>query len=171
MVLRTTYAWYPSPKLVLLLVYPRRRGQWCQCNYRRRLCRRRGWQYTPPMRLGAVFGVASGRGPLPGILSAGFIALFTASLGGTFVQCSGPTAPMTAVTITLVTAVMQNGKVDAECGDDMRCKDRFINLCLVLIGVCLVLCAVTRPGQVDHFRPQHRDLRLHEWHRCPDLVG
>ena len=33
------------------------------------------------MSLGAGFGVASGRGPLPGILSARFIALFTAVLG------------------------------------------------------------------------------------------
>ena len=55
--------------------------------------------------LGAAFGVLSGRGALAGILSAGIIALITAAFGGTRVQCSGPTAPMTAVTVLLVTAV------------------------------------------------------------------
>ena len=45
--------------------------------------------------LGAAFGVSSGRGALVGILSAGTIALITGLLGGTRVQCSGPTAPMT----------------------------------------------------------------------------
>jgi len=105
------------------------------------------------MSLGAAFGVASGRGPLPGILSAGFIALFTAVLGGTSVQCSGPTAPMTAVTTILVTAVMEKGKVDEECGVDTTCKDKFINLCLVLTGICLILCAVTRLGKLITFVP------------------
>lgn len=52
--------------------------------------------------LGAAFGVASGRGALVGILSAGTIALVTAVLGGTRVQCSGPTAPMTTVTTLFV---------------------------------------------------------------------
>jgi SulP family sulfate permease len=46
--------------------------------------------------LGAAFGVLSGRGAVTGILSAGVIALITAALGGTRVQCSGLTAPMTA---------------------------------------------------------------------------
>ena len=45
--------------------------------------------------LGAAFGDASGRGALVGILSAGTIAVVTAAAGGTRVQCSGPTAPMT----------------------------------------------------------------------------
>ena len=46
--------------------------------------------------LGAAFGVLSGRGALTGILSAGMIALVTAALGGTRVQCSALTAPMAA---------------------------------------------------------------------------
>jgi len=52
--------------------------------------------------LGAAFGVSSGRGALVGILSAGTIALITGLLGGTRVQCSGPTAPMTTVTTVFV---------------------------------------------------------------------
>merc|ERR550514_240405 len=49
------------------------------------------------LSLGAAFGDQSGRGPLKGVLSAGFLALITSSVGGTVVQCSGPTAPMAAV--------------------------------------------------------------------------
>merc|ERR1719161_3363069 len=53
------------------------------------------------MSLGAAFGDQSGRGALKGVLSAGFLALITSLVGGTKVQCSGPTAPMTAVTVTI----------------------------------------------------------------------
>jgi SulP family sulfate permease len=105
------------------------------------------------MSLGAAFGVASKRGPLPGILSAGFIALITALLGGTKVQCSGPTAPMTAVTVVLVTAVMENGIVDADCGEDLDCKNKFINMTIICMAICLILCAVCRVGTLVKFVP------------------
>jgi len=105
------------------------------------------------MSLGAAFGVASKRGPLPGILSAGFIALITALLGGTKVQCSGPTAPMTAVTVVLVTAVMEDGLVNGDCGDDTDCKNRFINMTIVIMAMFLLLCAVCRVGALVKFVP------------------
>jgi SulP family sulfate permease len=105
------------------------------------------------MSLGAAFGVASKRGPLPGILSAGFIALITAILGGTKVQCSGPTAPMTAVTVVLVTAVMEKGIVDDDCGNDIDCKNRFINMTIIIMAICLILCAVCRVGSLVKFVP------------------
>jgi len=105
------------------------------------------------MSLGAAFGVASKRGPLPGILSAGFIALITALLGGTKVQCSGPTAPMTAVTVVLVTAVMDDGLVNGDCGDDTDCKNRFINMTIIIMAIFLLLCAVCRVGALVKFVP------------------
>ena len=49
--------------------------------------------------LGAAFGILSGRGAFAGILSAGVIAFITSLFGGTRIQCSGPTGPMTAVTV------------------------------------------------------------------------
>ncbi|MEE8060884.1 MAG: SulP family inorganic anion transporter, partial [Gemmatimonadales bacterium] len=52
--------------------------------------------------LGAAFGILSGRGAFAGIISAGIIAFITAALGGTRVQTSGPTAPMTAVSAVVV---------------------------------------------------------------------
>ena len=88
--------------------------------------------------LGAAFGVLSGRGALAGILSAGVIALITAALGGTRVQCSGPTAPMTAVTILLVSAVTGGLLAEHPTAD----PDRFINLVLLLTGLLLMAAAV-----------------------------
>ena len=52
--------------------------------------------------LGAAFGDAAGRGALVGILSAGTIALITATLGGTRVQVTPPTVSLPAVQCTLV---------------------------------------------------------------------
>ena len=52
--------------------------------------------------LGAAFGILSTRGAFAGILSAGMIALITALFGGTRIQTSGPTAPMTAVMVLIM---------------------------------------------------------------------
>ncbi len=93
--------------------------------------------------LGAAFGVASGRGALAGILSAGVIALITAALGGTRIQCSGPTAPMTAVTIVMITAI-GNGLL-REHPDTP--PDQFINMVLVVTGLMLIVAAVCRLGR------------------------
>ena len=93
--------------------------------------------------LGAAFGVLSGRGAFAGILSAGVIAFITALFGGTRIQCSGPTAPMTAVTVLLV----------AFAGDQLLTQlpqadtNRFINMVLVLTGGIMVLAALLRLGR------------------------
>jgi SulP family sulfate permease len=106
------------------------------------------------MSLGAAFGVQSKRGPLPGILSAGMIALITAIFGGTKVQCSGPTAPMTAVTMVLTTAVMEEGAVSGYCNDDVVCQGKFINLALVLTGMMLIVAGLIRLGKIITFVPK-----------------
>lgn len=93
--------------------------------------------------LGAAFGVMSERGALAGILSAGVIALITAAFGGTRIQCSGPTAPMTAVTAAMV-AVIHDGALQAHPGAD---PDQFINMVLVLTGAILVLAGAFRLGR------------------------
>ncbi len=100
--------------------------------------------------LGAAFGVLSGRGALAGILSAGVIALITAALGGTRVQCSGPTAPMTAVTILLVSAVTGGLLAEHPTAD----PDRFINLVLLLTGLLLMAAAVLRLGRFVRWVPK-----------------
>ncbi len=47
--------------------------------------------------LGAAFGVMSGRGAFAGMISAAVIPIVTSIFGGTRIQASGPTAPMTAI--------------------------------------------------------------------------
>ena len=93
--------------------------------------------------LGAAFGILSGRGAFAGMLSAGVIAFLAAALGGTRVQCSGPTAPMTAVTATVV-GFAYAGLVDAFPDADQA---QFINLVIILTGIILVLFAALRLGR------------------------
>ena len=100
--------------------------------------------------LGAAFGVLSGRGALAGILSAGIIALITAAFGGTRIQCSGPTAPMTAVTVLLVTAVGSGLLLDHPGTD----PDRFINLVLLLTGLTLIVVSLFRLGRFIRLIPK-----------------
>ena len=100
--------------------------------------------------LGGAFGVMSGRGALAGILSAGVIALITAAFGGTRIQCSGPTAPMTAVTAAMI-AIIGDGLLKDH--PDVS-SDRFINMVLVLTGVLLIAAAVFRLGRFINLVPK-----------------
>ena len=51
--------------------------------------------------LALAFGVSSGLGPSTGLYGAIFVSFFAALFGGTPTQISGPTAPMTAVSMVL----------------------------------------------------------------------
>ena len=53
--------------------------------------------------LALAFGVASGVGPLAGLYGAIFAGFFAAIFGGTRVQVTGPTGPMTVVMALVVT--------------------------------------------------------------------
>jgi hypothetical protein len=113
--------------------------------------------------LGAAFGDACGRGALVGILSAGMIALVTATLGGTRVQCSGPTAPMTTVTTTIVaysrsdmftdiTTDLYNASspgCDPDHYDVHLCPlpDKFVNIVMLLCGGFMLLLGVCGIGK------------------------
>lgn len=119
--------------------------------------------------LGAAFGVASGRGALVGILSAGCIALVTGLMGGTRVQCSGPTAPMTTVTTAFVAYSRQDllrpGTLSPEawsglslspenCTDSagvftpQTCPlpDHFCNIIMMMGALCIALMGVCHVG-------------------------
>lgn len=100
--------------------------------------------------LGAAFGILSGRGAFAGIISAGIIALVTAALGGTRLQCSGPTAPMTAVTVAVV-AFAREGLRARVPGLD---PDRFVNLVLVLAALLLLAAAALRLGRFIRIVPR-----------------
>ncbi|XCF06650.1 SulP family inorganic anion transporter [Tamlana crocina] len=56
--------------------------------------------------LALAFGVSSGLGPTAGLYGAIFISFFAALFGGTNTQISGPTAPMTAVSMVVIASII-----------------------------------------------------------------
>ncbi|MBC2838055.1 SulP family inorganic anion transporter [Robiginitalea sp. SC105] len=56
--------------------------------------------------LALAFGVSSGLGPSSGLYGAIFISIFAAMFGGTPTQISGPTAPMTAVSMVVIAGII-----------------------------------------------------------------
>ena len=56
--------------------------------------------------LALAFGVSSGLGPQAGLYGAIFISFFAALFGGTNTQISGPTAPMTAVSMVVIAGIL-----------------------------------------------------------------
>jgi SulP family sulfate permease len=56
--------------------------------------------------LALAFGVSSGLGPSAGLYGAIFVSFFAALLGGTNTQISGPTAPMTAVSMVVIAGII-----------------------------------------------------------------
>jgi len=64
--------------------------------------------------LALAFGVSSGLGPSAGLYGAIFLGFMAALFGGTPTQISGPTAPMTAVSMILIAGVLQSndGNID-----------------------------------------------------------
>lgn len=64
--------------------------------------------------LALAFGVSSGLGPSAGLYGAIFLAFFAALFGGTPTQISGPTAPMTAVSMVVVSGILALNNGDLE---------------------------------------------------------
>lgn len=56
--------------------------------------------------LALAFGVSSGLGPSAGLYGAILIAFFASLFGGTDTQISGPTAPMTAVSMVVIATII-----------------------------------------------------------------
>ncbi|MFT4521891.1 MAG: SulP family sulfate permease [Bacteroidia bacterium] len=63
--------------------------------------------------LALAFGVSSGLGPGAGLYGAIFVSFFAAIFGGTNTQISGPTAPMTAVSMVVIAEIvaLSNGDI------------------------------------------------------------
>ncbi len=62
--------------------------------------------------LALAFGVSSGLGPTAGLYGAIFISFFAALFGGTSTQISGPTAPMTAVSMIVIAGIIATNDGD-----------------------------------------------------------
>ena len=58
--------------------------------------------------LALAFGVSSGLGPSAGLYGAIFVSFFAALFGGTPTQISGPTTPMTAVSMVFIAEMLAN---------------------------------------------------------------
>ncbi len=64
--------------------------------------------------LALAFGVSSGLGPSAGLYGAIFVGFFAALFGGTNTQISGPTAPMTAVSMVVIAGIVAAFDGDVE---------------------------------------------------------
>ncbi len=64
--------------------------------------------------LALAFGVSSGLGPSAGLYGAIFLGFFAAIFGGTPTQISGPTAPMTAVSMIMIAGILQTNDGDID---------------------------------------------------------
>ncbi len=64
--------------------------------------------------LALAFGVQSGLGPSAGLYGAIFIGFFASLFGGTNTQISGPTAPMTAVSMVIIAGIIAANDGDVE---------------------------------------------------------
>jgi len=62
--------------------------------------------------LALAFGVSSGLGPSAGLYGAIFIGFFAALFGGTNTQISGPTAPMTAISMVIIAGIIGSNNGD-----------------------------------------------------------
>lgn len=93
------------------------------------------------LSLGAAFGVMSGRGAFAGMLGAAVIPIITSLFGGTRVQASGPTAPMTAVTALVVAYAYDNFSGSKELAE------QFITLVLLMSGGFIILAGIFRLGK------------------------
>ena len=90
--------------------------------------------------LALAFGVSSGLGPSAGLYGAIFISFFAALFGGTPTQISGPTAPMTAVSMVVIASII--GVHDGDLGKAIP----YILIVFLLSGVFQILLGLIRVG-------------------------
>lgn len=102
------------------------------------------------LSLGAAFGIMSKRGAFAGMIAAAIIPIVTSALGGTRVQTSGPTAPMTAITALLASYCYETF---AQTMPDYS-ADHFISIVLLLTSFFLMLAAAVRLGKLITYVPQ-----------------
>lgn len=90
--------------------------------------------------LGAAFGIMSGRGAFAGMIAAAVIPIITSIFGGTRLQASGPTAPMTAVSALTVAFAYDQFPVK-------ELAEQFITLVFILNAGLLFVAGMARVGR------------------------
>ncbi len=97
--------------------------------------------------LGASLGILSGRGAFAGMISSAVIAFITSFIGGTRIQCSGPTAPMSAVSAVVVAFSVSQYHAGLT-------SDQFVTLVFLMMAVIVILLGVLRVGRFITVIPQ-----------------
>ncbi len=97
--------------------------------------------------LALAFGVSSGLGPSAGLYGAIFVSFFAAMFGGTSTQISGPTAPMTAVSMVMIA-----GLIAANDGDLERALPAILTV-FILAGIMQALLGVSGLGKYIKYIP------------------
>ncbi|MBU2949886.1 SulP family inorganic anion transporter [Tamlana agarivorans] len=97
--------------------------------------------------LALAFGVSSGLGPTAGLYGAIFISFFAALFGGTDTQISGPTAPMTAVSMVVIAGI-----IAANDGDVSKALPIILTVFL-LAGVMQICLGIIGLGKYIRYIP------------------
>ncbi len=97
--------------------------------------------------LALAFGVSSGLGPSAGLYGAIFLGFLAAMFGGTPTQISGPTAPMTAVSMIMIAGILQTHD------GDMNKALPIILAVFVLAGLFQILIGAVGLGKYIKYIP------------------
>lgn len=97
--------------------------------------------------LALAFGVQSGLGPDAGLYGAIFLGFFASLFGGTNTQISGPTAPMTAVSMVFIAAMI------AQHEGDVQAALPYILIVFLLAGLMQVVLGISRLGRYIKYIP------------------
>lgn len=101
------------------------------------------------LNLGAALGILSGRGAFAGMMSAGLIAIITSAFGGTRIQGSGLTAPMSTVTAVILAYAVEQLPQEVHGMN----ANHFVNIVLIQTAVLMFLFAIFRLGRFIAYVP------------------
>lgn len=99
--------------------------------------------------LGASLGILSGRGAYAGMVSASLMAIITSLLGGTRLQCSGPTPAMSTVTGVMVAFALSETRF---AGSALN-ADQFMTLVMLQLAAFMILFSALRLGRFVELIP------------------
>ena len=97
--------------------------------------------------LALAFGLQSGLGAAAGLYGAIFISFFAAFFGGTNTQISGPTAPMTAVSMVIIATIVAANE------GSISLALPYILAVFLLAGLIQIVMGVLKLGQYIRYIP------------------
>jgi SulP family sulfate permease len=110
------------------------------------------------LSLGAAFGVMSHRGAFAGMIGSAIIPIITSVFGGTRIQASGPTAPMTAITALIISFAYEKFEsINVLTGPLLEKKiapEQFITLTILLSAIFIIFAGIFKLGRFIKIVPQ-----------------